>query len=188
MPSPGEVQTFRGPVSSDDLGTTLVHEHVFVGHPELDLNLPHPEWSEDDAIEVAVAGLERLWELGIRTVVDLTVLGRRGVLPSPTGATVVPAGGRVALLVDAITGAEASPAVRVRVYRPVGSTGTRLPAVLAFFGGSFQLGGVEYTSVDAAFRMRTAESNVIRAPHRRQRRCVSIPPCPSLGRGTSSLA
>ena len=71
----GEVQTFRGPVPVGDLGTTLVHEHVFVGHPELDLNLPHPEWSEDAAIEVAVEGLERLWELGVRTVVDLTVLG-----------------------------------------------------------------------------------------------------------------
>jgi hypothetical protein len=47
--------------------------------------------------------------------VDLTVLGRRGVVPAPTGATVVPAGGRLALLVDAITGAEQSPAVRVRV-------------------------------------------------------------------------
>ncbi|KGN40849.1 DUF5719 family protein, partial [Knoellia aerolata] len=47
--------------------------------------------------------------------VDLTVLGRRGVVPSPTGTTVVPAGGRVALLVDAITGPEASPALRVRV-------------------------------------------------------------------------
>lgn len=71
----GEVQTFRGPVDAGDLGTTLIHEHVFVGHQELDLNLPHPEWSEDDAIETAVAGLERLWELGIRTVVDLTVIG-----------------------------------------------------------------------------------------------------------------
>jgi len=70
-----EVQTFRGPLSPDDLGTTLIHEHVFVGHPELDLNLPHPEWSEDRAIETAVEGLERLWDLGVRTVVDLTVLG-----------------------------------------------------------------------------------------------------------------
>ena len=43
----GEVQTFRGPVGADDLGTTLIHEHVFVGHPELDLNFPHPEWDED---------------------------------------------------------------------------------------------------------------------------------------------
>lgn len=47
--------------------------------------------------------------------VDLTVLGRAGIVPSPTGATVVPAQGRVALLVDAVTGAEESPAVRVRV-------------------------------------------------------------------------
>jgi phosphotriesterase-related protein len=57
------------------LGSTLIHEHVFVGHPELDLNLPHPEWSEDDAMETAVAGFERLWDLGVRTVVDLTVPG-----------------------------------------------------------------------------------------------------------------
>jgi phosphotriesterase-related protein len=71
----GEVQTFRGPVSADDLGTTLLHEHVFVGHPELDVNLPHPEWSEETAVEAAVSGLERLWELGVRTVVDLTVPG-----------------------------------------------------------------------------------------------------------------
>ncbi|SFB49170.1 phosphotriesterase-related protein [Nocardioides alpinus] len=70
-----EVQTFRGQVSAGDLGTTLIHEHVFVGHPELDLNLPHPEWHEDRAIETAVEGLERLWDLGVRTVVDLTVLG-----------------------------------------------------------------------------------------------------------------
>jgi phosphotriesterase-related protein len=71
----GEVQTFRGPLPAERLGTTLIHEHVFVGHPELDLNLPHPEWREDEAIETAVTGFERLWALGVRTVVDLTVLG-----------------------------------------------------------------------------------------------------------------
>ena len=70
-----EVQTFSGPAAPGDLGTTLIHEHVFVGHPELDLDLPHPEWCEDVAIETAVAGLERVWQLGVRTVVDLTVLG-----------------------------------------------------------------------------------------------------------------
>jgi phosphotriesterase-related protein len=46
-----------------------------VGHPELDLNLPHPEWDEPALVEAAIDGLERLWALGIRTVVDLTVLG-----------------------------------------------------------------------------------------------------------------
>ena len=75
MSAVGEVQTFRGPVASGRLGVTLMHEHVFVGHPELDLNFPHPEWDEAASVDAAIAGLERLWELGIRTVVDLTVLG-----------------------------------------------------------------------------------------------------------------
>jgi phosphotriesterase-related protein len=71
----GEVQTFRGPVPAAELGTTLIHEHIFVGHPELDLNLPHPEWHETACTEAAVKGLDRLAELGIGTVVDLTVPG-----------------------------------------------------------------------------------------------------------------
>jgi phosphotriesterase-related protein len=70
-----EIQTFTGPVDMAELGTTLIHEHIFVGHPELDLNLPDPEWDEPAMIDAAVDGLERLWALGIGTVVDLTVLG-----------------------------------------------------------------------------------------------------------------
>ena len=69
------VPTFTGEVKAEELGTTLIHEHVFVVHPELDLNLPHPEWDEQEAIERAVAGFERLHGLGVRTVVDLTVPG-----------------------------------------------------------------------------------------------------------------
>jgi phosphotriesterase-related protein len=73
---PGDaVPTFRGPVDPAALGLTLIHEHVFVGHPELDLNHPHPEWDPDRAIEDAVERLTRLHGLGVRTVVDLTVLG-----------------------------------------------------------------------------------------------------------------
>jgi phosphotriesterase-related protein len=71
----GEVQTFRGSVANADLGTTLIHEHVFVGDAELALNFPHHEWNEPTLMEAAVAGLERLWDLGVRTVVDLTVPG-----------------------------------------------------------------------------------------------------------------
>lgn len=46
--------------------------------------------------------------------VDVQAFGLKGPIVSPTGSTVVPAGGRVSLLVDAVTGAEKSPAVRVR--------------------------------------------------------------------------
>jgi phosphotriesterase-related protein len=70
-----QVQTFLGPRDPDELGTTLIHEHVFVRHPELDLNLPHAEWDEAQALEQAVRGLTELHALGVRTVVDLTVLG-----------------------------------------------------------------------------------------------------------------
>jgi phosphotriesterase-related protein len=69
------VPTFRGTVPVEELGPTLIHEHVFVGSPELDLNHPHPEWDPEEAVERAVAALTRVHDLGIRTVVDLTVLG-----------------------------------------------------------------------------------------------------------------
>lgn len=54
---------------------TLIHEHVFVRSPELDVNFPHLEWDEAEAVERAVAGFKDLHALGVRTVVDLTVLG-----------------------------------------------------------------------------------------------------------------
>ncbi len=69
------VDTFRGPVSSERLGVTLIHEHIFVRNPELELNLPDGEWDPDAAVDRAVKGLEDLHELGVRTVVDLTVPG-----------------------------------------------------------------------------------------------------------------
>lgn len=69
------VPTYRGVVPADELGWTLMHEHLFVLSPELDRDHPHPEWDEDRAVEEAVAGLEELHGLGVRTVVDLTVPG-----------------------------------------------------------------------------------------------------------------
>jgi phosphotriesterase-related protein len=71
----GQIQTFLGPVNAEDLGATLIHEHIFVRDFELERNFPSPEWSEPGAIERAVQGLTALHALGIRTVVDLTVLG-----------------------------------------------------------------------------------------------------------------
>lgn len=76
------VETYTGPRDADELGTTLIHEHIFVRNPEIEQNLPDPEWEEAAAIRGAVAGLTALAELGVRTVVDLTVpgLGRDATL------------------------------------------------------------------------------------------------------------
>lgn len=69
------VQTYRGPIAVAGLGRTLIHEHIFVRNFELERNDPDPEWREARAVDAAVRGLEALHELGIRTVVDLTVPG-----------------------------------------------------------------------------------------------------------------
>jgi phosphotriesterase-related protein len=69
------VPTYRGAISGADLGWTLTHEHLFVLSPELDGDYPDPEWDADGAVETAVLGLDELYGLGVRTVVDLTVPG-----------------------------------------------------------------------------------------------------------------
>lgn len=71
----GLVETFRGPINPDRLGATLIHEHIFVRNPEIELYLPDGEWDPAAAVESAVEGLTDLYERGIRTVVDLTVPG-----------------------------------------------------------------------------------------------------------------
>ncbi len=69
------VQTFSGAIAPDELGLTLMHEHIFVRDHELERNLPSIEWDRDAAVERAVRGLSMLHGLGVRTVVDLTVVG-----------------------------------------------------------------------------------------------------------------
>jgi phosphotriesterase-related protein len=69
------VETLTGPVPAEQLGTTLVHEHLIVGDPELDRNWPHPEWDENRVTGQLSVQLERLAALGVETIVDLTVPG-----------------------------------------------------------------------------------------------------------------
>ena len=71
----GLVETFVAPVDPYRLGATLMHEHLFVRNQELETNLPDSEWEASTAVEAAVSGLTDLHELGIDTVVDLTVPG-----------------------------------------------------------------------------------------------------------------
>lgn len=69
------VESMTGVVPADQLGTTLIHEHLIVSDPELDLNLPHPEWDEDRVRSRLRAQLDQLSALGVETIVDLTVPG-----------------------------------------------------------------------------------------------------------------
>jgi phosphotriesterase-related protein len=69
-----QVETVAGPVGVDALGTTLMHEHVFVLNEEVRQNYP-ADWDEDTRIEDAVAKLTALAGRGCQTIVDPTVIG-----------------------------------------------------------------------------------------------------------------
>jgi phosphotriesterase-related protein len=68
------VNTVRGPIDADQLGTTLMHEHVFVLSPEVMTNWP-TGWDRRQRVAEAVERLSELCEAGVDTIVDLTVVG-----------------------------------------------------------------------------------------------------------------
>ncbi len=60
-----QVETARGPIDVARLGTTLMHEHVFVLNEEIRQNYPS-DWDEEARIADAgcVLGMDRLRSLG----------------------------------------------------------------------------------------------------------------------------
>jgi phosphotriesterase-related protein len=76
-----QVQTVRGPVDGAALGTTYMHEHVFVLTADVQQNYPG-EWGDEEArIDDAVAKLAALAAQGVSTIVDPTVIGLGRYLP-----------------------------------------------------------------------------------------------------------
>lgn len=69
-----KVLTVTGPVDSADLGTTLMHEHIFVLDPDVTRNWPG-QWDEEEQVRRAHTRLVELKSAGIDTIVDLTVVG-----------------------------------------------------------------------------------------------------------------
>src|ERR1700728_1782858 len=75
-----KIATVRGPLDTAELGETLMHEHVFVLTPEIQQNYPG-DWDEEERVADAVAKLRALREVGVRTIVDLTVIGLGRYIP-----------------------------------------------------------------------------------------------------------
>ena len=70
------VPTARGDqISTADLGVTMMHEHIFVLHPEINQNYPDTWGDEETRISQALAELDEAKAQGVDTIVDLTVLG-----------------------------------------------------------------------------------------------------------------
>lgn len=68
------VHTVTSPVDTADLGFTLMHEHVFVLSEGVNANFPHL-WNHEERVSQAVAALKEAKAHGVKTIVDLTVLG-----------------------------------------------------------------------------------------------------------------
>jgi phosphotriesterase-related protein len=75
-------ETVRGPV--EDLGATLMHEHIFGLSPEILWNWPDiPEgWDLETRAAEAAGKLNALKAHGVDTIVDLTVIGLGRYLPA----------------------------------------------------------------------------------------------------------
>jgi phosphotriesterase-related protein len=69
-----QIETVMGPVQAQELGTVLIHEHVFVIDEELRQNYPEA-WDEERIVADAVDRLRELADRGVNTIVDPTVIG-----------------------------------------------------------------------------------------------------------------
>ncbi|MBY8856881.1 phosphotriesterase-related protein [Nocardia sp. CA2R105] len=76
------VPTAHGEIPVTGLGTTLMHEHLFVTSPEVRSSWPEAGHDEDEAMVAdAVQRLRAAKAAGIDTIVDLTVLGLGRYIP-----------------------------------------------------------------------------------------------------------
>lgn len=64
------VNTVLGPISSNELGKTLIHEHVLVGFPGWFMDARHPPFRRVEAVSRAVDAFQQLHAYGVKTVVD----------------------------------------------------------------------------------------------------------------------
>ncbi|MBI9082314.1 MAG: phosphotriesterase-related protein [Desulfobacterales bacterium] len=68
------VNTVTGPVSPDDLGVTLMHEHILYGYPGWEGDQSIAPFDGPAMVKNSVAVLEMLKSLGLKTYVDATAL------------------------------------------------------------------------------------------------------------------
>ncbi len=65
-----DVQTVTGPCAPEELGVTLVHEHLMVGWPGWEAEAPADRAARREHVARCVDRLAELHDLGVRTLVD----------------------------------------------------------------------------------------------------------------------
>jgi len=64
------IQTVLGPRKPEELGKTLIHEHVLIGYPGWFMDARMPPFIRAEALDRVVDAFQRLHSYGVRTVVD----------------------------------------------------------------------------------------------------------------------
>lgn len=67
--APATIQTVTGPIRSDDLGRTLMHEHLAIGYPGWEAATNEP-FDRAEAARVCIEHVERLQQLGYSSMID----------------------------------------------------------------------------------------------------------------------
>ena len=74
---PGVIMTVKGPLSPDEMGITLTHEHIIVDFIGADSTGPH-RWNKDTVVAVVKPYLQQVRDMDCKTFIDCTpdYLGR----------------------------------------------------------------------------------------------------------------
>lgn len=67
-----KINTVTGPISPNDLGVTLVHEHVLFGYPGWEGDRTVAPFERETFVENAVTTLKTLKDLGVKSFIDAT--------------------------------------------------------------------------------------------------------------------
>ncbi|MEW6128380.1 MAG: phosphotriesterase-related protein [Acidobacteriota bacterium] len=76
-----QINTVKGAIGTDNLGQTLMHEHIFVLSSEINQNYPEIWGDEEKRVSDAIARMNELKARGVDSVVDLTVIGLGRYIP-----------------------------------------------------------------------------------------------------------
>lgn len=69
-----KIQTVLGPISPDDLGITLVHEHMAVGYPGWDCDPLARLYDREKMVKLCLRSLEPAKSYGVKSIIDATPL------------------------------------------------------------------------------------------------------------------
>ena len=64
------VNSVTGPIFVEDLGVTLMHEHILIGYPGWEADTLHPGPSREETIAIAIEKIQSMQAQGIQSMLD----------------------------------------------------------------------------------------------------------------------